>query len=304
MTGEVEGEGPDQVLSGSKPTASGRDRLGQWPDIARLWREVGSPLRPVKADLDLYAAAAGGWSPAKGDRARGTAAPRVLLMGVTPELHGLAWPAGTDFQAVDRTQEMIDYVWPGPTESAHCRDWLELGFPRESRDIVLCDGGFTILAYPSMHQSVVRSLREIVSPGGRVILRLYVPKITRETPAHIMQDLVAGRVRDLNALKLRLCAAMSQGPNRSVELGNVWLEIHRILPDFENVTMGLGWTRDHVQLIHLYRDSKTRYYYPTCDDVREVFTRDAGGFNFLQVATPSYELGSQCPVIAFERCGP
>jgi len=48
---------------------------------------------------------------------------------------------------VDRTQAMVDNLWPGPKQEAHCTDWLALTLPDGSRDLVLCDGGLHPGAY-------------------------------------------------------------------------------------------------------------------------------------------------------------
>ena len=86
------------------------DGTHHWAAIARQWKQLGPPLRPVAQDIGFYWNAAEKWV-----RERG--APRVLLLGVTPELYHLPWPKGTDLLAVDRSQAMIETVWPGPKEA-------------------------------------------------------------------------------------------------------------------------------------------------------------------------------------------
>ena len=48
---------------------------------------------------------------------------------MTPEIYHLRWPAGTEFQAADRAQAMIDNVWPGSPAAVHCEDWTALSLP-------------------------------------------------------------------------------------------------------------------------------------------------------------------------------
>jgi len=70
---------------------AGRRPAGHWAEIARRWAEVGPPLRPSAEDLAFYRRA--------GRLTRERGAPRVLLLGVTPELYRLPWPDGTDLLA-------------------------------------------------------------------------------------------------------------------------------------------------------------------------------------------------------------
>jgi hypothetical protein len=49
------------------------------------------------------------------------APPRVLLLGVTPELMGCHGGRGQTFLAVDRTMEAIEAVWPGPERPSGAR---------------------------------------------------------------------------------------------------------------------------------------------------------------------------------------
>ena len=77
-----------------------QDRDGHWPECTRWWKQLGPPLRPSPEDLGFCIDTANQWIERNG-------APRVLLLGVTPELYHLPWPNGTDFLAVDRTPSMI-----------------------------------------------------------------------------------------------------------------------------------------------------------------------------------------------------
>ncbi len=141
---------------------------GQWPALAAQWRWVVPPLRPAPEDLRLVEEAAREWT---GRRE----APRVLLLGVTPELYRLPWPEGTDFLAVDRAQAMIDAVWPGPSDAVLCADWLELTLPDASRDVALCDGVLNLLSYPQEQSRLARLLREALADEGLFVCRLFVP---------------------------------------------------------------------------------------------------------------------------------
>src|SRR5688500_18216646 len=133
---------------------------GQWPKVAAAWELVGSPLRPDAEDVALVKAASDDWGSAT------SRPPRVLILGVTPELYGLAWPTGSLVRAVDRTKQMLSEVWPGDPKDAVHADWLEMDWPDDSFDLVLCDGGWSLLDLPGQHM-LARRLAKIIAPDGR-----------------------------------------------------------------------------------------------------------------------------------------
>src|SRR5271155_1271552 len=100
----------------SIPTGTTPGLHGHWGAIARQWDRLGAPLRPSAEDLDFFTATVDEWSQQYG-------APRVLLLGVTPEIYHLRWPCGTHLLAADHTRSMIDSVWPGPAEQVILADW-------------------------------------------------------------------------------------------------------------------------------------------------------------------------------------
>jgi hypothetical protein len=265
-----------------------------WSEMAAYWEQVGPPLRPVAQDIGLYSDAIREWV-----RRRGT--PRVLLLGVTPEIYHLPWPAGTDFLAVDRNQAMIEAAWPGPKEAVLCADWLDLALPDGSRDIVLCDGGLHLLAYPHEQRRLARILRGILSYHGLCIFRLYVPPPERESPDVVLTDLMEGRIGNLNVLKLRLGMSLLESSAEGVGLGTVWNAIHEAAPDLELLASSIGWPVEHMLAINSYRDSTSRYHFVTVDEVTDMFCGDPGGFEVRGLRVPSYELGGQCTTIVFRR---
>lgn len=278
----------------ARGAGSRREKADHWPGIARLWQQTGPPLRPTQEDIGLCWDAVQEWV-----WRRGT--PRVLLLGVTPELYLLPWPKGTDFQAVDRTQAMIDGVWPGPKEAVQCADWREFDLPNGSRDVVLCDGGLHLLAYPQEQHKLVEVLRRILSDEGLCIFRLYVPPPQRESPDAVLKELLDGSISSLNILKLRLGMALMESASEGVELGRVWRAIHAAAPDLEELALRIGWPVEHILAINTYREAAARYHFVTVDQVSDMFCCSPGGFEVLRLRMPSYELGERCPTIVLRR---
>jgi SAM-dependent methyltransferase len=291
----------DATISPSSPAPPPRAPPGcdppvasLWPNIAHCWDLLASPLRPAPEDLVFYSAEIRQWSQARG-------APRVLLLGVTPELYNLPWPAGTDLLAVDRSQPMIDHVWPGPRDRVCCADWQTLDLPAASRDIALCDGGLHLLSYPAGQTQLVRTLARVVAPGGLILLRLYTPPAVRESPRRVLDDLLAGRISNLNVFKVRLNTALQNDAAEGVKLADAWDAFNQVAPDQGALARRLGWSPTHTQVINLYHHNPTRYHFVTQEQTAALFCRDPGGFELLRVHVPTYELGGQCPLLVLRR---
>jgi SAM-dependent methyltransferase len=265
-----------------------------WPDIARLWAQVGPPLRPTSEDIAILTGTIDAW-------ARDNGPPRALILGVTPELYSLPWPQGTRLLAADRTQGMIDVVWPGPRNAVIRTDWTAIPLKDGSQDIVLCDGGFHLMDHPNGHHKFIQSLHRIVAPGGLCVFRLFVPPQEYETPDQVLRDLLNGRISNLNILKIRLGMSLQTDIAQGVELGRVWNAIHQAAPNFEELALRTGWPLEHVLAINTYRNSDIRYFFLDLDSVRRLFFDMPGGFELVTVRVPVYELGDRCPTIVMRR---
>lgn len=267
---------------------------GHWSDIARLWEQVGPPLRPSAEDVAFAVDAAESWI-------RSYGVPRVLLLGVTPELYRLPWPDGTDVLAIDHTQDMIDHVWPGPKNAARCAEWTDLPLEAGSRDIVLCDGGIHLLAYPDDHSRLVRMLYRVLAPGGVCIFRLFVPPKERESPDGVFKDLLEAKVANMNLLKLRLGMALQADSRQGVQLGQIWNALHEVAPDFGGLAARIGWPPEHMRTIFTYRGCSNRYYFLSTDEVSSLFCDESNKFKVQTIRVPVYELGERCPTIVLRR---
>ena len=267
--------------------------VGHWPFMAQYWAQIGTPLRPSQEDLAGYLRFVREWVCRHG-------APRVLLLGVTPEIYGLPWPEGHDFVAVDRTRAMIDHVWPGREDQLVECGWLDLTLPSGSRDLVLCDGGLQLLDYPFQQRRLVERLHDVLAPGGLCVIRLFTPPATDESPAAVLGDLFAGGIENLNLLKLRLGMALQESAGTGVELRTVWRTLRDVAADWERLAVRLGWPLEHLRAIDAYRDSEARYHFVSTDQAVELF---CGGGRFIcrGQRAPRYALGERCPIVAFER---
>ena len=264
-----------------------------WPLMAHYWRQIGPPLRPAKEDLTRYQRCADEWIAAHGS-------PRILLLGVTPEIYGLRWPKGHDFVAVDQTRTMIDYVWLGRRNQMVKADWLDLPLPSASRDLVFCDGGLHLLEYPSAQLLLVDRLHDVIAPGGRCFFRLFVAPVAQESPDKVLNDLFAGRIPNLNVLKLRLGMALQESAEAGIEVRQIWRTLWEQASGWDELAARLGWPAEHLRPIEAYKNSESRYHFISEDQAIDLF---CGRGRFVSVGShrSEYLLGERCPIVVFER---
>jgi len=269
--------------------------VGQWPEIARRWAQLGTPLRPTEEDLAPIRSALASWC-----AAHPGVAPRGLILGVTPELYELPWPDRDHLRAVDRTPEMIAHVWPGSPSQVLRSDWRSLPLEDGSVDIALCDGGLHLLDFPSGQAGVLGELARTVAPGGLVILRLFALPAAVETVDGVLTALFSGAIRDLNCLKLRLGMALQESPESGVVLDAVWRTLHEAAGDWPGLAQRLSWNIEHLLAIDAYRGTQARYHFVAEAAVVELAS---GDFELASRHQPDYVLGERCPTLALRRTG-
>jgi SAM-dependent methyltransferase len=262
-----------------------------WETIAHYWRHVGAPLRPVGDDARHFAELL--------ELADGKPR-RALILGVTPELHGLPWPRGSVVRAVDKSAEMIKYIWPGPATDACHGDWRTLTFPEDSFDCILCDGGLHLLDYPAAQQALPGILARLLHPKGHFVIRLFAWPEPRETPETVLADLRAGRIGNVHTFKLRLTMSLQTAPEEGIVLHRVYDRIMTEFGSLDGLQELSGWPRAEVLTLTSYRESTNRYHFLT--RAASIATLETGGHLRLdRTLENQYPLGKRCPVLSFRR---
>ena len=163
-----------------------------WQKQARQWARIGSPLRPCAEDVENF------------QTALGTNLGRYLLLGVTPELAQLS-PSLT---AIDNNEAMIEALWQDKSSALH-GDWLELPFPKNAFDAVIGDGCLTLLTYPLQYERLFSQLNHVLSPKGKVAIRLFVSPEESESPEFVCHEALSGNIKSFHAFKWRLSMALA-----------------------------------------------------------------------------------------------
>jgi SAM-dependent methyltransferase len=270
------------------------ERSSHWPRIARSWSLVGSPLRPVAADLELFDQAIAGW------HNDGFAAPNALILGVTAELfQNLHWPAGTRLAALDGSLAMIEAVWPGPRDTAHLGSWTDMPFPDGSLDIILCDGGFGLLSLQDQ-RALLGEVARVLSTRGIFSVRLFAPMGRTGSLEDITADLMQRRIASLDQLKLRLWGAMQGSAETGVRPRDVVAQIHAMSDNGRFLVEQLGWNPEHVERLQVHRDSTAVYHLTDAAGLSAMLAATPG-LALRSIARPGFPCGESCPVVTAQR---
>ena len=267
-------------------------RVSLWDQIADLWRLFGPPIRPVADDLAVYQEIV--------DRATASieVPPRVLLLGVTPELYRLCWPADARVFALDSSAPMIEAVWQGPPDMAVAGSWTAMPFADQSFTLLLCDAGVGLLD-PVGQGELLTEVQRVLAPGGTFAVRLFAPQGRTGTVAEIFEDLDDGCIPTLDALKLRLWGALQQNPVEGVRPSEVARRILEARGPWDRLAQTQGWHPDYVRALELQLDSPASFHLVDAEELGRRGFR--AGLDPPGVHRPGHDYGDSCPIVEFRR---
>ncbi len=278
------------TVSTSKP-------LTPWSRHARQWAHVGSPLRPGSEDGEIF------WD-LVADDAKSAAAPRAVVLGVTPELALLPWPGGGQLTAVDQSQDMIDRVWPADqlpcSGRAICASWKDMPLDDASVDVALGDGSMSVLPSGRDYHAVIKEFHRVIKPGGQLILRCFVHPDEKEPVDNVFAALDRGEIGSMHALKWRIAMALQKSLDTGVVVSDIRDHFMKHVTNRKAAAKKLGWPIEAIDTIDAYENSPVSYTFPTMAEIAAAFT---GKFKAARIVHPTYELGERCPVIGF-KCLP
>jgi SAM-dependent methyltransferase len=266
-----------------------------WNSVAQCWHLYSSPLRPCAEDLAAFSdfISAYGLAPPDGSHA-------ALILGVTPEIATMRWPAPTFVTGADGSQEMIERVWPGDRPGlrrAICVDWFELLDPPRDYDLVLADGSLNTLGFPDDLRRLLARLCDIVQSGALFITRTFTRPTERESITTLEEVARAGVAGSFHAFKFRLAMALQQAPQEGVRLDEIWRLWRRLDNEIDGLSARNGWMPDVVGTIELFCGKQVRLSFPSRDEL--IATLADVGLTLLDSHAPGYEMGERCPIQAW-----
>jgi len=273
--------------------ASLKDRP-YWEYLAATYELLGHPLRPSEEDVRIFDLALLRWL-----EAHPVTGLRAILLGATPALTTMRWPAHTTLIGCDASVPMMLSVWPcdrGRTVFGICGNWMDLPLAPSSLQIAVGDGALNCLPNRGAAIDVCRSVRGALADDGLFLARCYIRPEQPETPGQVFEEMFRGAIPSFGEFKFRLLLAMPQDTRSSLAVEAVyrlWASHSINLVGLAAVT---GWPLSQIETIEGYRNSSTVYYLPQLDEMRSVLDEQ---FDEISMATPSYPLGRCCPVFAF-----
>lgn len=265
-----------------------------WNEVAEQFRQVGPPLRPCQEDIRLIeavVAARHGRSSCNGLNA--------LLCGVTPEIADMAWPVGTQLLAVDQSEAMVRYFWPGDIDGrrrAEVGNWLALAQPDGWFDVVVGDGYFSCMSYPDGYRALAASIHRVLKDQGTLIVRFFVRPEASETLRDVFNDVTAGRIGSFHAFKWRLAMALQPSSQEGVRLHDIWKTWFNAGIDKSALIAKTGWLEEAIKTIEFYHGQEPRWSFPTLTEVRAILLES---FEELAIYVAGYELAERCPTMVF-----
>lgn len=270
----------------ARPAMPSQPQL-HWSDAAFHWDRYGPPLRPAPEDIRAMEALV-----------RGMPAPRVLMLGVTPEIATMGWPAGTRLHAVDRSRPMLERVWPGDLahRSSERGDWLELRWGEVRYDVIIGDGIFPLLAYPGECRALVAGIRRGLADGGIFVTRQFLQAPRREAPAAVFADLLGKRIGSFDAFKMRLAMAMQDDAATGVRVGDVFAAWEDAPIDRGALLAATGWPSGTLETIRPWAGKDARLAFASEEEMASLMGEV---FDALPPRVGRYELAERCPVVGY-----
>jgi SAM-dependent methyltransferase len=273
-------------------SSSGED-VNLWKRIAGHWPHVGSPQRPIEEDGRLMLALA---APALASRY----APGVLVLGVTPEIVRLPWPAGATVLALDQSPDMIASIWrphPHIVSLVVRARWQLMPLKDRSASLAVGDGSLNALPLLEDYPVVLAEVARVLQPGGALVLRCFVRPEQPERIDAVAAAAFDGRIGSFSALKWRIAMSLDGGSSSSVAVAEIRAAFDRFFPDRDRLSRATGWARQTLDTIDNFRDASTRYSFPTLAAIRAVASPV---FRVAGVSRVNYELSDLCPTLFFQ----
>jgi SAM-dependent methyltransferase len=251
----------------------------QAADFHLRWAKAGAPLRPPPPVLEAM-------RPLLAGR-------HALQLGVTPEIALL--PASN--VAVDFNAAMIRVAWPGDskTHRAVFGNWLEMPMADASVDAVFGDASFSVLDWPADCVRVMREVKRVLQPGGRLVMRCFAGPDQPERVDEVAAAALAGAAGNFNAFKLRFNMAAFQASEGNANTGR---RIHglfeRHFPDRARLAAASGWTLAEIGGIDAYAGSPAVHSYPTRAELGQALGEK---FRHRFLEGSGYELAERCPLL-------
>jgi SAM-dependent methyltransferase len=274
---------------------SDRAALAYWRTISSAW-SITPPRKPGPEDLAWYRRelAAVLQPGARSD---------ALLLGVTPELAGLPWPASASLVSVDWSPAMLRNVWSPPRDvrwaGAICADWRDMPLATGSRDVAASDCSHTAVGSHEAASRLNAELRRVLRRGALYCARSFLRPTRGETVSDMFAELERGQSTDPDLFRWSLAMAVQGASRDGVALHDVWQLWNERAGDGRERAARNGWSEGALRGFEAWRGARLRFYFPTVEEL-EALCRP--GFDMVSREMPTYAWpGRTCRLVMRAR---
>jgi SAM-dependent methyltransferase len=262
-----------------------------WGADSDLWQVIPEPFKPSTDDIALYRRAI------PPELLAEDAKPRILLLGVTPPLADLPWPAGSELHAVDYDDVMIATLWkPRPGAQCHLARWQDMPLPDDHFDLVIGDGSFSALASGDDYDGVLREIARVSRPSAPLIARFFIRPEPRMSLTQVAEAAPTALAHYRAASKRLLVLLAAANPDGTAYTPDVPGRIAAEWGDLDEYLLALNDPLDERELSKVVFGFEQRLNYPTESDIRARF---APYYHDIRFDYPGYDAGHCCPIVRF-----
>jgi SAM-dependent methyltransferase len=263
---------------------AGAKEVGPWSTFPDFHARFKPPLRPSESDVASIRTAIAGRDA------------RVVLLGVTPELACF----GDRLTAVDYSPQAIAKIWPGDNDRrrAVLADWRDMPIESGNADAVIGDGSLNAIAegLPDLLGEIAR----VLSPSGRVAVRVFCSPEEPETLEALRRSLMDGEEAHIDTFRWRLMMALAAlRPDWTIAVAELPDALNAMFPDRAALSRITGWTRDDFETIDCYVRATHRVAFPPLHRLIDI-AKPVFGTSAVLVNGP-YPLCARCPTVVLSR---
>jgi SAM-dependent methyltransferase len=274
-----------------------------WNYSIEIYKRMKSPWRPSRQEIAIMESQVAGWM---GERINKSGI-HALVLGISPEIVDMTWPAQTRLTVVDNSEAMARAFWP--SDSVERRqlvqaDWMNLPFESRQFDAVIGDGVFNVLSYPEGYQHFAQILSCNLKPDGLFLTRVQTQFEPKENPEDISARYLSGQITDYHELRFRFITAMQPDVYQGVFSSKEIIDSHlaKFGISLSELYRTTGYDPPPMEGGHSASAGAPpmKATYPTQN---EFLISMREHFQVMELSYGNHPLGHQCPIFAFRPTG-
>ena len=223
---------------------------------------------------------------------------RVLMMGVTPELHA----AFTDITAFDRDEAMIKRVWPGNTLTRNVvqADWMNIDYSRSTNIVgVIGDCALPMLGDLDKMRVFQSRCFDWLMTGGVFVQRIFERPTVPYTRADLQKIMNEPAKINFHAFKWMLCMVIAAESGYIVRDTDRLVLFNELCSDRDALCAATGWSRDAVDTMDLYAGGEYTVAFCSREEILNTIPEDARDIQFTNMT--DYDLAENCPIMSWRK---